>query len=465
MTPNGDVIDKKYEPVLVNGEPKWLVITKSKLFPIYEGRTAIEITENPLPPEIETSFSIEEPDVWICKKCFGRFKHESENEPIHCPECNRDNMPFQRITESINEHLWKLPRWNDAPFDPSEMMLVFTDIINLLKTVIVFSEDILYKILALWTIASYKVECWNSVGFLVFTGEIGTGKSRSLEILNELGNRMMLCSGITFPAMIRASHYHHAGILMDEAHHKLDNKTEIGRQYIDFIKPSYRRGSHYTVADKEDQKKLLTYNNFGFKAFAGEKSILDYGFFSRSISFLMEQSTPEMKKLSMAQDDLDRIQTTLLKYRYLTENPVDISNDVSLTGRTWEIFESIITTGNHIGIEIDDIVEYAKSSESDKEEALQDSYEHDVLKAIKELSCQETLDDAPEEIKYMDILQLMFGGNLTDDDRRRQGGRLGYCIKNDLKLKHKRKKEGNVVLLNDEKTTRRLSYLYGRYKV
>ena len=122
-------------------------------------------------------------------------------------------------------------------------------------------------------------------------------------------------SGISFPAMVRGTHLYEAGILLDEAHDKLNSKTETGQQMIDFLKPGYRRGSHYIIADKEDPERIISYNNFGFKAFASEREF-DKAMMSRCKVFEMEQDYPEILRLKEIQTDLDIMQNRLLNLKY-----------------------------------------------------------------------------------------------------------------------------------------------------
>ena len=268
---------------------------------------------------------------------------------------------------------------------------------------------------------------------------------------------MIHSSGVTFPAMVRASHYFQAGILLDEVQNKLNPRDEKGREYIDFIKPSYRIGSKYTVADKEDQEQIISYKNFGFKAFAGERSF-DSGLMDRTIIFDMEKDFPEITDFQDIQNDFDDIQTRLLNYRYKLDDPPKLENGV-LKGRTKEIFECIICTGKHIGENTEDLIKYALNLEKEKEEELTNTIEWDILKAIKNAECNETLDDTPTEIKYTDILQT-----IGWDTEKKTSQRLGYILIKKFRLKTKRKTNGTVLLLTEPKNERRLKYLFKRYK-
>lgn len=448
------------EPVINDkNEPCWLVNTGTEKYSGNANKTIKETLKENKELKEKKVFELHPMGLWMCRTCGCIIKTDGK-EPEECYEnqggCARKTT-FEIKTKKINTDLWKNPKWKDIPSDEIDMQGLYNDLVNLLKKCLIFVEEISYKLLALWIISTWKTGHWETVCFPTFLGLINSGKSRCLDFIRETGYRMIHSSGVTFPAMVRASHYFQAGLLIDEVQNKLNPKDERGREYIDFIKPSYRIGSKYVVADKEDQEQLLSYNNFGFKAFAGERGF-DRGLMDRTIVFDMEQDHPEITNFKEIQNEFDDIQTRLLNYRYKFNDPPDLENG-TLRGRTKEIFECIICTGKHIGESTDDIIEYALNIEKEKEDELANTVEWEILRAIKNVECNETLDDAPEEIKYTDILQT-----IGWDTERKTSQRLGYILTKKFRLKTKRKTNGTVLLLTEPKNERRLKYLFKRYK-
>lgn len=425
--------------------------------------------------ELVPIFELKREGLWQCQKCgiISTFLPH-DGKPLECYEsdggCGR-NSSFNVVTKKINPDLWKLPKWQDIPVEDLDMLNTYNDTIALIKQLLILPDEILYKILTLWIISTWKTGHWDAVAFPIFRGEYNTGKSTALDIIRELGYRMIHSAGTTFPAMVRGTHFHHAGLLIDEASDRLDRRTETGREMLNFVKPSYRKGSVYTVADKEDQEKMLCYRNFGFKAFAGERDF-DPALLSRAVDFIMQEDYPEIPSIKYVQDELDILQTKFLNYRYKTTDPPDLGMDFCLQGRLREIFESIIATGRHIGLDVEDIIEYAKSIKQEREEELLGTIEYDVLTAIKNLSCHDVQSkiteetDAPEHILYTDIFKEVHSNyeDFDKEERKKKGARIGYTIK-DLHLKKKRLGSGMALILNDKKNMRRLDYLYKKYKV
>jgi len=446
---------KTMEPVLNDSTPKWLIANEVYDKPISSDNIR-KAARNDNEPPTKIKFELKEAGVWQCNKC-GATTH-AESAPSFCNDCERASS-FSCVYPPINPDLWKLPKFKDIPVEDLDMLNTYYDLVKLVKQLLIFPYDIQYEVFVLWIISTWKTGCWDSVGFPVFRGFIDTGKTRALDIIRELGYRSVHAVNLTFPAMVRLTHFHNANILVDEIDANFNPKTEMGMQFLKFTKTSYRRGSKYTVADIDTSDGVKTYNNFGFKAFSGERRF-DDAILSRALDFQMEKDYPEIPKLEFVQDELDHFQSILLNYRFKTDRPPKLGEDFVLRGRVREIFESIISTAKHIGIKTDHLIKYAQELEKEKEEDFRNTVEWDILKAIKEIECTETLLDAPEEITFKDLVEKMgweWNGKTSQ--------KLGYIFKKTLILKTKRKNTGTVLLLNHPKNTRKLKYLYRRYNV
>jgi len=450
------------EPVLNNdNEPCWLTRKYQKIAP---GNIKIEHDANGKNPKILNDgelelvplFELKPHAVWQCSKC-GAETPSNPEKPNYCEACER-NSNFKQITKIINSDLWKLPTWTNIPNDDIDMLGLYDNMLAVIKQLLVFSEEIEYKVFALWIISTWKLESWDAVGFPIFIGIPDSGKSRALRIIHNLAYRAPKASGIKAAAVPRLCHYHNITLLVDEAHNKMNPKTETGANLLDFIKDSYKKGSVYITCDNNDQEKLVVTRNFGFKAFAGEKSF-NPGLLSRGLIFWMEKATPEISKLSYAEEDLNKIRTKLLNYRIKLDNPADLGNDFCLKGRTREIYESIIATGQHIGVDVKDVIKFAKKRDTREIEALKDTVQYDILKIIRDYENLETLDDTPEQILNSEILE-----RLDWDQDRSNAQKLGYILRN-MGLTVKRASRGRAIPLTDEDNKKRLMKLFVRYGV
>jgi len=453
------------QEAIINGnEPKWLIIKKqrktdSNIKDIIEGNTLIEE---------EIIFETQEQNQWQCNKCKAITK--SKEKLFYCESCNRDST-FKQITKPINTKRWKLTHWKDVDINGTEMgmTVIYTTLVKLIKRCIVFEHDLLYEIFALWIIASYKMEDFDSISFLLFQGLIESGKTRGLDLLRELGFRMIHTTGVTFPAMCRYTDNYQAGILIDEIDSKIDQRTEAGREYLSFLKPSYRRGSVYSTAHREDQDETKEYANYGFKAFAGEHGGTDQALRSRCIVFRMEQAFPDIPELRYIQEELDQMQNLLLNYRFKYGAPQPLPIDFDLKGRDRELFSCLIQTAQHIGLDAQHIIDFIKRRTTEKIEALQETDEYLILKAIYSLSTRPKVnqsllpDDAPEFIKYSSIASEC-GWDDDSDVSKKKRQRIGIILKK-MQLKPKRMNDGTVLPTNNEYNISRLDNLYRRFYV
>lgn len=447
-------VEEQKEPVLTkNNEKKWLIIKKEKSF--NSSRPAKEIIKNPDPPELVTKFNLEEPNLWQCNKCSNVIKSNPE-PPIYCPKdrggCGRTSS-FKQLTKPIGD-IWRLPIWEDIDY---EGVLLFQEMYDLIKNLIVFPREIHYKIFTLWIISTWKADCFDAVGFPVFRGIISSGKTRALNIIKELGYRVVSASSATFPAIATLSHYWNVTLTIDEADNRLNPRHERGSELLDFVKQSYKKGSMYVVSNVDKKDEVIARNNFGFKAFAGEKNF-NSALVSRGIDIFMEKAEPKCPKMKYMTIDYEKLRTRLINYKYKTNCPPDLGENYELKGRLREVYESIIRVALHLGVKTDDIIEFAKEKKKEEEEELKTSIQHDILDVIVKRTENETLDDAPEAVAVSDIVE-----GIGWDGEKRANQKLGYILKN-MGLKKIRRKDGMFVPLTGS-NKHHLDYLYRRYGV
>lgn len=402
----------------------------------------------------DDGFYVIPPNIQECSKCGKEYV--SKETLFFCPHCNRKSI-FIPITPAINPDLWKIPEWKDLK--NFNMRETFEKALKLTKRMVIFQSDIQYKIYTLWIFSTWKVECFDAVGFLIFIGPPNSGKSRALDIIHELAYRAPKASGVTAAAIPRLTHNYNITLLIDEAHNKLNPRVEQGANLLDFIKDSYRRGSVYIVSDSNDDNNVIVRRNFGFKAIAGEKSF-NPALLSRAIVFWMENAEPEIAKLDYVTDELGEIKTILLNYRYKMPCPPDLGNDFELKGRNREIFESIIRTGLQIGIDVDDIIDYAKGLKEEEREELKNSLEYDILTIIKNGSVIPYSNDEIDGVFTDTILSKIGWNSENADELRKNKQRLGYILRN-LGVKTRRTAGGRFIPfdINEE----RLKQLYKRF--
>jgi len=452
------------------GTLKWLV-KRFRLVESKDDRPMREKVEKPRPVQKKAVYELMPPGLYKCPSCGALIQGHDNNgvmcKPLECYEdqdgCSKRHDAFEEITPQINPDLWPWPVWHHWP--DLNHTDTYNTILALVKSVLVFLKEIEYKIFVLWIISTWKLECWDSVGFPAFIGIPNSGKSRALRVIHQLAYRAPKASGVKQAAIPRLCENYNITLLIDEAHTKLNPRTESGSGLLDFIKDSYKRGSVYITCDNNDQKKLVVYKNFGFKAIAGEKAF-NPALLSRSFVFMMDKADPEIAKLSYKEEQFSDARTRLLNYRIEPDNPPDLENDFVLKGRTREIFESIIATGMHIGLDVDDIIEHAQERDRKAEDALKDSNEYDILLVIKKAQ-EHPLNNEEIDHIFIDTILREMGWlieELTAGDKEynnKQRRRIGYLLRNMGIERKKIRGEGRVV--NFEDNMDQLKAKYRRY--
>jgi len=355
---------------------------------------------------------------------------------------------------------WILPEYKE--FENLDMKDVYCFMTTTIKKVLVLGEEIEYKLFTLWIISTWKVENWYYVGFPIFTGGHDCGKSTALQIIAQCGYRMFNSVNPSYAVMPRITHYHNGGLLIDEAH----NTLKIGSDKLAFIKDSYKKGSIYPVCDPNNETRIVARRNFGFKAIAGERSF-DPALVTRGILFYMSKSKPELP-FQYALKDFADIRSKLLQYRLHKNEIPDLGPKYVLTGRVREVFESIIRTGIHIGIDVDDIVEYAQRQEKAELERRKRTPEYIIIKKIVDTGW---FNEAAREIGHIEsqidiktLFETLYDEEeMTEEEIKNTYKKLGWTLKR-MGLsteRHSRSRYINFEDTNNNKMIKALIKTYG----
>ena len=142
---------------------------------------------------------------------------------------------------------------------------------------------------------SYFYPAWGAVPYLFVGGPMGSGKTRVLEVLQQLAFRPTKSENVTAPTLFRTLHAHGGVMLYDEAerlrqHH--DPQQEIQATFLS----GYKRGGCATrlelVDDKYRPVKFAVYGPKALACIAGLAPTLA----NRCIPIMMFRSAPDSDK-------------------------------------------------------------------------------------------------------------------------------------------------------------------------
>lgn len=330
--------------------------------------------------ELEDLFQLTPCNEWICEQCgYLEFaKTDKRTGKGICPSCGKKS--FIQKAEPI-EWLW--PKL--YPPKLCDLSDVYDEIYRFLKQHIVLPDETLFDILTAWVISSWKTHRVNSIGYIQILGTIETGKTRLLELLNELCYHSIIAVAITPAAIARVIDNYEATILLDQAEKLLRLNTDSGVSLYGICLSGYRKGMRYTTADQNDPYKVISKNVFGPKAFTSERTF-DPALTSRCISIRMHRDTPFSSEIDY--DWAQLIRQYLLYYRYKFD--FWDKTETILKGRTRERYISLLRVINSAGKDIKIAENYARQEKIVKDVDLQTTDNAIILKVIlDELDTQE----------------------------------------------------------------------------
>lgn len=296
---------------------------------------------------------------------------------------HEQNPPFRDARMHIS-------RSTEVSFVPSERYLFphipaaadYEDISTLYETVCDFvrghvdlTDPALYDILTSFIVASWRAEDFDSVPYLLFLGEIASGKSRALETLQELCYRGLRTSSISSAATVRLLEKHKATLLCDETD-ILNHESRF--ELLGILNCGYKQGDLYIRADP-DSDDIEAWKTFGFKALAGSADF-NKALNSRCIEIPMSRSTRKIN-LRIDKECAAKLRCKLLDYRL--KNVKQPLSEIELpfkNGRNHELFMPLVCVAPESHRQA--IIECGLRIERQREIENITSFEGDVLRAL-----------------------------------------------------------------------------------
>ncbi len=205
--------------------------------------------------------------------------------------------------------------------------------------------------LALWTMFSYLYPAWDAVPYLSVGGPVGSGKTRVLEVLQQLVFRPTKSENVTAPTLFRTLNAHGGVMLFDEAE-RLRQSTPDQQEILSVFLSGYKRGGCATrleaVADKFRLVKFGVYGPKALACIAGLPPTLT----SRCIPIMMFRS-PSTSEKPKRRIDADPAGWQALRddlHAFALERGGDLSRFVGqrdvvpagITGRNYELWQPLL---------------------------------------------------------------------------------------------------------------------------
>lgn len=194
-----------------------------------------------------------------------------------------------------------------------------------------------YDILTAFVFASWVSEIFDYTPYLGFYGRESVGKTRALEILNELCFRAWLTTGITTATLFRLVERFQPTLLIDESEFL---KTKDKQELIGLLNAGQRRGVFIPRMKGEQSQDVEFFNVYCPKAISGTEQ-LKRTTTSRMITFTMTRNIRKMPRRIDKKEGL-RLRNQLLMWRF--HKIAELKNSLTFKERVAPHFELKATT-------------------------------------------------------------------------------------------------------------------------
>ena len=238
----------------------------------------------------------------------------------------------------------------------SNQYLLHDTIVKFLKNHIEFKTEAEYHLLACWIMGTYIHDIFEAYPYIHLFGHPDTGKTQVLEstaLLSFNGFNTTTPSASNVYRMITA---YKTTMCIDEIDMRDPNSTPKKEELYQVILTGYKKGNTIPRSSDRDKDKLLLYDAYSPKMFAGTKG-LDDVLSTRSIEIVMPKSK---KKFHRPRDDEIAQQIRDDCYIWALENwsevktiyETDIQEEdfPELSGRNWEIWRPILALAAHTNV-------------------------------------------------------------------------------------------------------------------
>ena len=296
----------------------------------------------------------------------------------------------------VDELAPKVP--DPQPYETEDAL--FEDTCDFLKANVIFAEPETYTIVTSWILLTWRIEDTNVAPYLYVTAPKGHGKTRLLEVIQQLARRPLVASYATRAGAIRALDGTNATLLLDEAEHYINPHERQSSDLAAILNASYRRGARaIMVADvietlpdgtHRSVKKPVALDTFSAKCIASRRDIFDT-LEDRSVQIIMPKHGRDLGPID--EKHAEAVRGRLAQYRLdCLERKQPLRATLPETGdaRLSEILEPLYAvTPEQYRSAYDTIMEREKRL---RLERIQETYECSVLVAFDSVALEDTPD-------------------------------------------------------------------------
>ncbi len=216
-------------------------------------------------------------------------------------------------------------------------------------------DPVTHEILALYTMGTYVARLFQAFPYLSLNGLAGSGKTNTLELLEQLCFNAIMAANVSLPAMFRMIEKCFSTYIRDEAE-QFNKKTPENQDELLVLNSGYKAGGMVSRVEKgkNGEMDIQYFNVYSPKIFAGINMLNDT-LNTRSILITMHKAPgAEVKKLvSMARFPeqwkgqagalRDRLyRWALTKFHLVSQAYQEFPAQEKITNRDWEVWAPLL---------------------------------------------------------------------------------------------------------------------------
>ena len=258
---------------------------------------------------------------------------------------------------------------------------LWEELIDIWKAHAEYGELMHYKLLALYVLQTYLYTIWPATGYLHFSGTAGSGKSRSLQILEQIGYNGRSAMSISPSAMFRTINGNPGVLCIDESE---TFKSEEEAKVYKLLLGGYDKHGKAIINDKvNDEFRPTAYVTYCPKAIASI-NLLDSTLGSRTLVIPM---VPALRQPEELPDDSHWRYLRHDLHVWALQNAVSLerlsrawdsherfSRAKSLVNRAWQIARPYVILAESFDPQFaDDMIDWFNGYYTTQQEQMQDA--------------------------------------------------------------------------------------------
>jgi hypothetical protein len=247
------------------------------------------------------------------------------------------------------------------------------------------------KFYSYYVLQTWVYENFHSIGYARALGDLGTGKTRFLDVIGGLCYKPMIMTGAVGAAPIfRIMDKHRGTLVIDEANFAQTDETAA---ILQIFNSGYEQGKPVIRMDKDDLSKIQVFNPFCPKVLGTRKKFTDAALESRCYTEVLTQTSRDDIPALIGDGffkDLETLAAKLLDFRLKNINIIkpDETLQADFLGIEMRLIQKALPLAAIVKTDPEaykEFVEYIKASQEDLIEDRQGSWEGMVVGAILNL--------------------------------------------------------------------------------